>query len=86
LFFKGQGKLKFESQNSFPYPLRSQPLPSLAFLFYKIFAIKNSKEFLAKIRSVILDPHKVGNSIKIRGVSHPLKGFYKGLGVVKGEG
>ncbi|ARR00291.1 hypothetical protein CSUIS_0452 [Campylobacter porcelli] len=41
---------------------------------------------MAKIRSVILDPHKVGNSIKIRGVSHPLKGFYKGLRVVKGEG
>ena len=27
-----------------------------------------------------------GTPIKIRGVSHPLKGFYRGLGVVKGEG
>ncbi|WP_086237313.1 hypothetical protein [Campylobacter porcelli] len=26
-FFKGQGKLKFESQNSFPYPLKI-PTPS----------------------------------------------------------
>ncbi|WP_201789743.1 hypothetical protein [Campylobacter lanienae] len=29
---------------------------------------------------------KRGIPIKIRGVSHPLKGFYRGLGVVKGEG
>ena len=28
----------------------------------------------------------MGTPIKIRGVSHPLKGFYRGLGVVKGEG
>ena len=27
-----------------------------------------------------------GTPIKIRGLSHPLKGFFKGLGVVKGEG
>lgn len=27
-----------------------------------------------------------GTPIKISGVSHPLEGFYKGLGVVKGEG
>ena len=27
-----------------------------------------------------------GTPIKIRGVSHPLKGFSRGLGVVKGEG
>lgn len=27
-----------------------------------------------------------GTPIKIRGVSHPLEGFYRGLGVVKGEG
>ena len=26
-----------------------------------------------------------GTPIKIRGVSHPLKGFSRGLGVVKGE-
>ncbi|MEE3776322.1 hypothetical protein V2I28_02300 [Campylobacter sp. CX2-4080-23] len=56
-FFKGQGKLEFESQNSFPYPLKSQPLPSLAFLFYK------------SERS-----------------SATLEGFFKGIGVVKGEG
>ncbi|WP_201789865.1 hypothetical protein [Campylobacter lanienae] len=29
---------------------------------------------------------KRGIPIKIRGVSHPLKGFYRGLGVVKWEG
>ncbi len=28
----------------------------------------------------------MGTPIKIRGVSHPLKGFYRGLVVVKGEG
>ena len=27
----------------------------------------------------------MGTPIKIRGVSHPLKGFSRGLGVVKGE-
>ena len=47
---------------------------------------ESAKLLSQRLALLVCEVKNRGTPIKIRGVSHPLKGFYRGLGVVKGEG